>query len=236
MEMIGFRNEIKYLINQYDYLILKSRLSHLLRPDSHSGSYRVRSLYFDDSNNSSLLEKLDGIDDREKYRIRIYNLSDNTIKLERKVRKGQYISKETYPLRRETVENITNNKFDTSLLKYEGLLRTLYLKSSKDVLRPVLIVDYQREAYTFPNDNVRITFDSDLRFPLNSLDIFEDRLPTRSVLPPTTLIIEVKYDRFLPGFIRSLLQTTSATKMSLSKYALCRESNLNQEVKLWMEL
>jgi hypothetical protein len=233
---IKYRNELKYLINFKDYLLLKARLSLFLKEDSHSKEYNIRSLYFDDMHDSSLNDKLSGINEREKYRIRIYDFSDKTIKLERKSRNGQFISKEATSISPEVLSMIISHNLNYSTFQEDKLLRAFYLKLKDDLLKPSIIVDYIREAYTYPLDNVRVTFDKELKFPLNSIDLFNRDISSRTILPPYTMILEVKFDKFLPQFIAQLLQVSSSRRISLSKYALCRESNIYQEVLEWMEL
>lgn len=88
--------------------------------------------------------------------------------------------------------------------------------------RPKTIVDYIREAYTYPIGNVRVTFDSSIRSGLFSTNIFDEKLPTVEVLDPNKLVLEVKYDEFLLDIIADIIQTGERRAKSVSKYALCR--------------
>lgn len=87
---LRFRHELKFMINRHQYYILRQRLQGLARHDEHagqSGEYHIRSLYFDDIDNSALHDKLGGIRERRKYRIRIYNRRDDLIHFEKKNQK-----------------------------------------------------------------------------------------------------------------------------------------------------
>ena len=83
-----YRHELKYVITEAEHAVLASRLRAALRPDENAqgsgGEYFIRSLYFDDPWDTAVSEKGDGVGSRDKFRIRIYNMSDRTIKLERK--------------------------------------------------------------------------------------------------------------------------------------------------------
>ena len=70
-----FRHEVKHEITGHDMLILRQRLRAVMKPDAHAvnGQYEIRSLYFDNLDDKALREKLDGVNIREKYRIRLYN-------------------------------------------------------------------------------------------------------------------------------------------------------------------
>ena len=58
-----FRHEWKHEISYSDLLALRARLGAVLERDQHavSGSYQIRSLYFDNLADKALREKLDGV-------------------------------------------------------------------------------------------------------------------------------------------------------------------------------
>ncbi len=226
MEYMGhkLRHEKKYLINQKDYWILSNALKKLMKKDSFSdenGCYHVRSLYFDDVYDSSLYEKNSGVFARQKYRIRIYNLSDSSIKFECKLKYGEYISKESKNISKDTYYAIMDNNF-AFLKEQEGVLSRFYIKNNSSIFRPKVIVDYEREAYTVATGDVRITFDKELRAGFNSNDIFDPNLSTVNVFEHSIIVLEVKYNNFIPSYIQSILNLSSYTRSAVSKYLLCR--------------
>ena len=193
--------------------------------DKHAdklGNYHIRSLYFDDIKNTALYEKQAGILSRKKYRIRIYNLSSSIIKLEKKSRTGQFISKESVLLTKNEYENIINNELDFMLVSKNGLLKEFYADMRSSFYKPAVIVDYVREAYTWKHNNIRVTFDKGLRTGLNNTNIFSN-IPTVDVIENPMLILEIKYDNFLPDFIRNIWQIDSSQKYAISKYVICRK-------------
>lgn len=219
-----FRHELKYFINYDDYIILKTRLSRVLTLDENAneeGEYFIRSLYFDDIYDSALFEKNFGVNERKKYRIRIYNYSDKSIKLERKSKVGKYVCKESDKLTRQEYESIMKNDYQ-HLFKSGNYVRDdFFLNIRNKVLRPKVIVDYDREAYISSISDIRITFDKNLRVAYTGNDIFDKSLATQCIIKMPRLIMEVKYNEFLPYHVRCMLDVSSELS-AISKYVFCR--------------
>lgn len=217
------RHEHKHLITRADFLLLQARLAAVMQPDPHTGPdgcYHIRSLYFDTADDRILREKLDGLSRREKYRIRIYNGDDRFIRLEKKIKLGGLGAKLSAILTRQEVLCIQRGEIDFLLRRSEPVLRELYAAMRYDGLRPKTLVDYTRRPFVYPPGNVRVTLDYDVRTGLNCHDLFAET-PT---LPAAdgAIILEVKYDSFLPDVIRSAVQLGSASESAFSKYAACR--------------
>ena len=220
-----YRNEWKYLISTSEKEILKLRMKPFLKLDPHAGEhgYMIRSLYFDDYWNSAYEEKEAGILMRKKYRIRIYNCSDRSIKLERKKKFGSYIYKESAPLTREETEKIIAGDYGFLLHSPYALCREFYIECMSNVMRPRTIVDYDREPWIMDEGTVRITFDADVRAAVGSFDLFDSSLPTLPVLEPGQLVMEVKFTEMLPQIVREILPPQAEEFTAVSKYVLCYE-------------
>jgi hypothetical protein len=229
----ALRHEYKYLVSRADYLSIRTGLSAALKRDKHmtdEEGYFVRSLYFDDPALSGFVDKVNGNVPRSKTRIRFYNYDDSFIRLEKKHKDAYYISKSHAPLTPVQVDRILQN--DISFLlrsKYEQH-HAFYADYRLKRFKPVVIVDYQREAYTMREGNVRVTFDKDLQsayadFSDESFDIFSRRgFRIRNIYPPQMMTMEVKYDEFLPDVVKRLVRPYRARRVELSKYALCVRS------------
>ncbi len=220
------RNELKYYLHPFECSSLRVRMGHLLQRDRHSvtaDGYHIRSLYFDDFHDNALFEKNFGIMKRKKYRIRIYNKTDQSIKLERKSKYGEYISKESAFLSRREYEQIITGDAQFLLEHREPLLHQFYYGITVHGLRPKVIVDYTREAYTWPLGDVRVTFDKGLATVINSLNIFDIHAVPVCVFRKPMEIMEVKYTEFLPVFIREVLDFNCSIRKAISKYVICRE-------------
>lgn len=222
--MKGYRYENKYIITTADYLTLTTRLKTLMSPDENvvnsEGEYFIRSLYFDDEFQSGLEDKREGALEREKFRIRFYNFDRSFIRLESKQKHNFLTRKESANLTYEEVKNILDGDiWDLFNSEYE-LVRSFYLKSRLRHLRPKVIVDYVREAYTY--NDVRITFDKNIRTANYQTNIFSKGVITLPCLPSNMMVLEVKYDDDLPYVIKKLLQPLAASQTAFSKYDMCR--------------
>ena len=224
---LPLRHELKYFINEMQYFVLSDILDQVLQRDPYGdeyNEYHIRSLYFDTVFNDALFDKMDGVQNRDKYRIRIYNFSDKVIKLECKTKVGSLISKRSISIPRLLCEQLMAGDPAGLETTRSGLLNDMYREMTIRLLRPVVLVDYVREAYLHPAEEVRITFDKQLRTGLRSKDLFNPYVPTIPPFDNGEIILEVKYNRILPTYIRDLLSTycQGACISAISKYTWCR--------------
>jgi len=219
------RHELKYFIHPAELEALRRKLRPLMRLDSHcrgGKGYLIRSLYFDDVDNSAYEDKNAGVMHRDKYRIRIYNHSDAEIFLERKRKLGDLIQKSSVQITRRLCEQLMSGDPRGMYRAGNPLLQDMYVQMRTKLLRPAVIVDYEREAYLHPAENVRITFDMNLRSGLSSTELFNPDVATVSPLDGDMQILEVKFDNYLPDHIRRMLADTHVDRSAVSKYVLCR--------------
>jgi hypothetical protein len=225
VEQAIYRHELKFELNMMDACLLRSRLRRLMRLDAHAradGTYAVRSLYFDTPDSQALRDKLNGVDRRSKFRLRLYNHDSSLIKLEKKIKDGGATAKRSLPVKPEQCQRLLQGDLAWLLQSEEPLLQELYAEMQCNLLRPRVIIDYTREAYALKACAVRITLDSGIRTGGNSLDLLNPRLPTFGVPPLQRIILEVKYGSFLPEMLTHALQLGSRERGALSKYAVCR--------------
>ncbi|MBR0219664.1 MAG: polyphosphate polymerase domain-containing protein [Clostridia bacterium] len=226
---LPLRHELKFQITRTQLEVLRHTVGHVLNLDPNAkkngGSYHIRSLYFDTAFDDALYDKIAGVKDRDKYRIRIYNLSDAVIFMECKTKVGNLISKRSARISRDLAEQLMAADPTGLENTRSGLLRDVYREMRTRLLHPVVIVDYEREAYVHVAEEVRITFDMRVRTGLNSIDLFNPNVPTVPVLDHDETILEVKYNRVLPPYIRDLLSFAcpEAVQTAVSKYTLCRK-------------
>ncbi len=219
-----FRHEKKHSINYGDYVALRNRLRIVAKPDSNvgcDGTYRIRSLYFDNIDDKVLREKINGYDNREKFRIRYYNQDYDFIRLEKKSKIHGLCGKESVQITREQCEKILNGDIQWMLESRIPLLVDFYSKIQYQQLRPRVLVDYIREPFVYEPGNVRVTLDSEIRTGLYNKNLFdEDSLSI--IVPDNQIILEVKYDEFLPEIIENMVQLQDRRESGYSKYAACR--------------
>ena len=181
---IPLRHELKYHITPAELGVLRGVLRPLMQLDpngNENNEYHIRSLYFDTINDDALEEKIAGVGNRKKYRIRIYNFSDRVIKLECKSKYGDLISKQSVSIPRELAEQLIAGDPEGLQRMRHPLFHDVFREMRTRLLRPAVIVDYVREAYIHPAEEVRITFDKQLRTGLFSRDMFNPALPTYPV-------------------------------------------------------
>lgn len=220
-----FRHELKYYINMADYLTIRSRLLTISEKDrnvNEDGVYHVRSLYFETPTDRILSEKINGVNNREKFRIRIYNNDPSFIRLEKKTKVNGFANKSDVSVTQEECEKLLSG--ETSWMKKSGnaLLIELYAKMKYEQLRPKTIVDYVREPFIYKPGNVRVTLDSQIKTGIHAKDMFNPEIPTVRTNDGNVIIMEVKYDNFLPTIIQAMIQVQNRKPTAFSKYAVAR--------------
>lgn len=220
---MNFRHEWKHEITYSDMLVLRQRLSAVASPDIHAvnGRYTIRSLYFDNLSDKALREKIDGVNVREKFRIRYYGHNNSLIHLEKKSKINNLCLKESADLTRKQAQDIVDGSYDWMLQSDIPLIQEFYSKIMSQGLRPKTIVDYTREPFVFGPGNVRVTLDYNIRTGMNCTDF----LNLNCVTVPAgnaPIILEVKWDAYLPDIIRDAVQLTGCRVGAFSKYAACR--------------
>ena len=226
------RHELKYYINQGVYHTLRERFLHVMKPDENmtrEDGYLISSLYFDDIFHSALEQKISGTRFCKKYRIRVYEHSDELIKLECKYKFDCYISKDSAILSRDEYNSILEGDYEFLIHRPETLCREFYAFHNSRLLKPVVVVEYTREAYISDLGNVRLTFDKNIAASFINVDIFSKDYSTIEVLPQKLIIFEVKYDDYIPSYIKSMIQSGMKNKCAISKYVMCRK--INKSVK-----
>lgn len=223
-----YRHELKYVISLGEAELLSERLRMTLNTDSHAqkngGTYFIRSLYFDDPYETAVEEKVAGVEFRDKIRIRIYNLSPSSIKLERKHKHDQYILKHSLTLSRNECEALIQGECSFLLYREEPLAKELFAQFRTRQLKPRVLVDYDREPFTFPLEDVRVTIDRNIRTGMRCTDLFSPGAVTYPATEYTDCcILEVKFNRYLPTYVRTLLQLGAAQRTAASKYLFCRQ-------------
>lgn len=218
-----YRHEWKHEINYADRLTLLMRLSAVMQRDSHAigGVYEIRSLYFDSPGDKVLREKTDGVNIREKFRIRYYNSDTSYIVLEKKSKINSLCAKESCVLSREEAQKIADGDISWMLCSGRPLCAELYSKMKSQGLRPKTIVDYTRDPFVFAPGNVRVTMDYNIRTGMFRTDFLNPDTLTLPAGDPV-IILEVKWDDFLPDIIKDAVTLPGRRVSSFSKYEKCR--------------
>lgn len=218
------RHELKHEITKMDCYLLRNRLKCYMEVDPHAnkdGKYHIRSVYFDNFDNKVLTQKKEGYYERDKFRVRLYNWNTGFLNLEKKSKRNNLTYKQKCRITAQEYEQIRLG--DISWMEYDSrqLVRDLYFEMQMFQLRPVSVVDYEREVYIYRYGNVRVTFDGNIKTSFRNHDLLNPNLPmieTNSDI----VILEVKFDEFLPDVIKKLLQIGNRQKGTYSKYQISR--------------
>lgn len=220
---MNYRHEWKHEISYGDLLVLRQRLSAVLQRDEHAvdGKYLIRSLYFDNLSDKALREKINGINVREKFRIRYYNNDTSIIHLEKKCKENDLCLKYSTTISALQAQKIVDGEYEWMMESGDALVEELYSKIQSQGLRPKTIVDYTREPFVFAPGNVRVTMDYDIRTGMNCTDFLNSECIT---IPAgdAPIILEVKWDEYLPDIVRDVIQLKGCRVGAFSKYAACR--------------
>ena len=220
---LQYRHEWKHEISYTDLLCIRQRLQAVARPDPHAvgGEYHIRSLYFDNASDKALREKIDGVNMREKFRIRYYNGDTSFIRLEKKSRRNGLGTKFEAALTAEEAQKIVDGDLDWMMESDRPLIQELYCKMRYQGLRPKTIVDYTREPYVYGPGNVRVSFDHHIRTGLHSTDFLNPDCVT-VLAGDSPILPEGKWDAYLPEIIRDAVSVPNRRVGAFSKYAQCR--------------
>ena len=223
MNEISYRHELKHVIDASDMVAIRQRLRAVANVDANAvdGKYLIRSLYFDNLSDQALREKLDGVNRREKFRIRYYNGDISEIHLEKKGKYAGLGTKDRAVLSAKEAQSIVDGEIRLMLDDERPLVHELYVKMKNGGFRPKTIVDYTREPFVYSPGNVRVTLDYNIRTRLQCTDFLNPDCVTVPAGAPVT-ILEVKWDAFLPSVIRDAVQLGGRQTTSFSKYAACR--------------
>lgn len=224
-----YRVEQKFLVSEGQLLFLQKQLEGCMAYDKHYPNgepYTIRSVYFDDMYDSFLQENEDGTDNREKYRIRIYNGDLSRIHLECKSKLNGYTKK--------VKENLTQqeclcyiNKEPLVMRAEDGLLKKkVCALNQMSRLQTVQIVEYERVAFVEEIGNVRVTLDRNI-CGSNKVERFvEKEIFGVPALPVGMHILEVKYDELLPDYITRVLRSVPLRRSAFSKYYYTRKNQM----------
>ncbi len=218
------RHELKHEMTKTDCYLLRNRLKYYMEVDPHAnknGKYLIRSVYFDNFDNKVLTQKKEGYYERDKFRVRLYDYNSNLLNLEKKSKRNNLTYKQKCRITAQEYEQIRLG--DISWMEYDSrsLMRDLYFEMNRFQLRPVTVVDYEREVFIYRYGNVRVTFDSNIKTSFRNNDVLNPDLPMIET-NPDIVILEVKYDEYLPEVIKKLLQIGNRRKGTYSKYQISR--------------
>ena len=220
----AFRREMKYVVPISEFYRIRPMLEACLSPDPHSKleGYDVRSLYFDSYLDGDLFDVLDGLYNKQKIRLRVYPPKFDTAKLEFKCKSGVNGLKRSLTLTRREAEELTLGRYDLLSFQEEDLAKELYGRMKKDCYQPRVVVNYKRIAFWHALNEIRVTFDYQVAASLDPKALFWDGAPFEPVMRPGIGVLEIKYNGFLPTFVKTAVSKVNMLPMANSKYVGAR--------------
>lgn len=218
------RRELKHEMTKMECYLLRNKLKHYMEIDPHAkenGTYSIRSVYFDNFDNKVMIQKKEGLFERDKFRVRFYDGNTDFLNLEKKSKRNNLTYKQKCSITAEEYEKIRFD--DISWMENDSrlLMQDLYRQTKMLQLKPVTVVDYEREVFIYKYGNVRVTFDSSIRTSLRNNDVLNMNIPMVDT-EPEVVLLEIKYDEFLPTIIKQLLQVSDLRAGAYSKYQISR--------------
>ena len=187
-----------------------------------TNGYFIRSIYFDDYKDTSLNQVINGISKREKFRIRFYNLDKSYIMLEKKEKINNMTNKKSCRITEEQLIDILEKKNLVIEKTNNSLLNEFYFKLLFEGYKPACIIDYDRIPYVYSAGNVRITLDYNMAVSYDFENVFSEDLIKVPFIEENRALLEVKFNDFIPDYVRWLLQLNKLERISYSKYAIGR--------------
>ncbi len=227
--MSRYRHEYKYYLDAMQENILLIRAQGMMQRDKHAGEngfYWIRSLYFDDFDNTCFYENVNGTDRRSKFRIRYYNNNTSYIMLEKKSKVKGMTRKESCRLDVEECRMLMKGEIPEVALDFDDMKRKLFLEMQLRGLQPKVIVTYKRIPFVYSVGNVRVTFDQNISSSVEITKFLDGNYVERPILACGGSILEVKWDELLPLHIRDYMKIDGLQWTNFSKYYMCRKYHL----------
>lgn len=220
--MLEYRNEYKYICAEAELKIIEHRLRPIMKTDKHQSgnSYRIRSLYFDDYYSTAFNENETGVDNRKKFRIRVYDNPREMIRLEVKYKSRGKTHKDSCEISQEVCQNIIDGQRPNFDKDAPNPLKLLYIEMSMYNMKPRVVIEYERTAFTYPLGNVRVTLDRNISYSKDICHFLEDRINLIPIQNKGQHVLEVKYDEFIPDYIAQVLELGNLNRTAFSKFYL----------------
>ncbi len=225
-EFSAFRSEIKYVVPIEKAVYINERLAGMMQRDNYcmNGAYSVRSVYFEAADDGDFFDKLAGVNIRKKIRLRIYNNDKSLCKLEIKQKYGEIQKKDSMVIDAADACELLQGNFsvlkdyfnnaETSVKAYSIMMHGCY--------RPAVQIEYDRLAYKYPMYDTRVTLDMNIRSSETNMDIFSHSINFVPIMPEN-IVLEVKFNKKLIGFLSDVLGQFGLTQESYSKYCYGRK-------------
>lgn len=220
------RKEIKYVIDYSEYKQIQQILEICMKKDinaNEKGTYKIKTIYFDNYLQEIQKNKKDDINSVDKYRIRMYDNKETSIYLEKKTNENGYTKKIKEQINKNDVINILEGRYSEILEEKPTLKTKMYLNIILKRLRPVLLIEYERMAFVDDLSGIRTTIDKEIKSTIDCNSFFKNIEGTSN----NKYILEVKYNKYLPDYIKNIVINIKRKRRGKSKFISEMEKHTN---------
>ncbi len=221
--MAGFKDvfqriEVKYLLDDRQYTGLMKRLEGMAAIDSY-GKTSILNIYFDTPDFLLIERSLDKPKYKEKLRLRTYGVADDNtnafIEIKKKYDGVVYKRRILMPYK-EAIDYLISGK---PVKKESQISKEIdYLLKYYKGIRPAMAISYDRIAMAGIDDpELRITFDSNIRWRTNNLSLTEGNVG-KDILLPGQHLMELKIAGAMSTELARILDELNIRETSFSKY------------------
>lgn len=220
------RVEHKYLLTKHDANMLYSQIKDYIQDDMYP-QYSLHNIYLDSSDYTMISRSIEGPQYKEKLRIRSYGDPDENsfIYVEMKKKYAGIVYKRRIQIKENELCDFLNGSltFDNQILHEIEYMEHIYHPS------PKIFIGYDRRAFQGKYENdVRITFDTNIRYRLDHLSLHDD-YPDEYLLRNDQCLLEVKVKDRYPLWLSHALTSMHLTRTSFSKYGTIYTNILKEE-------
>ncbi|MBQ6380407.1 MAG: polyphosphate polymerase domain-containing protein [Clostridia bacterium] len=219
------RYEKKFFLTPTQYKLFTIQMQPYVKADAHP-QYTICNLYYDTDNYRLIRASIEKPVYKEKLRIRSYGVptNDNKVFVELKKKYEGVVYKRrittypslTEPLLRGMRTGTENEQICKELSYFQSFYQT----------KPKVFIAYDRQAFQgIENPDLRITFDTNLRYRLDHLDLREGDFG-EAILNTDNLLMEIKIPGTCPLWLTHILSELKITSTSFSKYGTCYREHI----------
>lgn len=224
------RTEIKYLMSDTQRAALMDRINEFVCKDLY-GESTISNLYFDTEDYHLIRSSIEKPLYKEKLRLRSYEVpttsSNVFIELKKKVDGIVYKRRLSLPYL-DAVSYLAGNP---SCVPSTQIRKEIDWFLERYSLSPKAFIAYDRMAYKGKVDfGLRITFDRNIRFRSNLLDLSRGNFG-QTLLTQDQVLMEIKTSRPMPLWLATSLNSLGIYPCSYSKYGNCYKAFvLNRDI------
>lgn len=212
------RIEKKYILNEYQYKALRNYLDKIAKVDQYGWS-TILNLYFDTPDYRLIRASIEGKQYKEKLRFRSYGVPQDTsssfVEMKKKY-KGVVYKRRIDLSYQDAIEYLKNKGEIENPDQKQKEIR--YFFNHYPDLKPMMALSYDRIALAGIEDpNFRVTFDTNLRWRTDDLDLRYGNVGY-DILGPNLYLMELKIAGAVDPELSEVMSRLKIFPTNFSKY------------------